>query len=354
MTGISVIIAAFNAAGRIGPTLEHLAAQQVPEGIAWELIVVDNNSTDDTSACARATWERVSSVPLRVAREPEPGVAAARACGVAMARYDLVGFIDDDNWVDPHWVATAVNVMTAHPEAGACGGCNTAHYETEPPSWLPPVAANLAIGPQGTEAGDITDSRGLLWGAGLVVRRQAWLDSGSCGVEPALAGRIGTSLMAGEDSELCLRLRVAGWRLWYDPRLRLTHAIGRSRLTWSYIKRLYRGAGAGTPLLDAYYVAMRHTGAWTLTDRLRWSWPWQALRAAQSVLAMRLQTLGSPEGAPARLAYESMHGRLLSLLRLRGLYSRRIREGVAAVRARGTARSGRLDHVATRDVSHAR
>ena len=51
---------------------------------------------------------------------------------------------------------------------------------------------------------------------------------------------------------------------------------------------------------------------------------------------------------------ESMHGRLLSLLRLRGLYSRRIREGVAAVRARGTARSGRLDHVATRDVSHAR
>lgn len=354
MAGISIVVCSFNGAERLRPTLAHLAALDVPEGTPWELVLVDNNSADGTADVTRDVWQSLTAVPLRILHEPIPGVAAARATGIRAARYDLVGLIDDDNWVDADWVKTALEVMTAHPAAGACGGFNTARYEVTPPAWLPAIASNLAVGGQGTDAGDVTDTRGVLWASGLVLRRQAWLDAHALGVEPALAGRVGASLMSGEDSEMCLRLRLAGWRLYYEPRLRLTHAIGRGRLTWHYIRRLYRGAGACTPFLDGYYVAMRHTGPWTMADALRWSWPWQAFRAAQSALATRLRTTNS-EGASGILDVDSFLGRLGTLLQLRRAYSRRVREVVAAVRAGAPAAASSVGPVGSRqDISHAR
>jgi glycosyltransferase involved in cell wall biosynthesis len=337
--GITILICAYNAVNRLGPTLAHLAAQQGLEGVAWEVLLVDNNSTDGTADVARHAWKDVPGVDLRVVTEITAGIGPARARGLAEARFELVGMVDDDNWLAANWIRTAVDVMQAHPEVGACGGHNEAVYEMPPPPWLPQVAAALAIGPQGARSEDVTESRGLLWGAGLVVRLSAWEQAVRTGMGPRLTGRHGAVLASGEDSELCLLLRAAGWRLWYEPRLMLKHYLPEGRLNWEYLRAVHRGSGGSSAELDGYHLALRHHGPWTFTDRCRWSWPWQALRALQCTLrdpVKRIASLaGALEGDPDVLSLEESTGRFLALLRLRGDYPRRVRE--ITLRARDAA-----------------
>jgi len=97
--GVSVIICCYNSSAKLPATLGRLRSQSDSEAIPWELIVVDNASSDDTVAVARQHWPSGGRVPLRVITETRRGVAYARDAGFAAARYDVVSFIDDDNWV---------------------------------------------------------------------------------------------------------------------------------------------------------------------------------------------------------------------------------------------------------------
>src|SRR5438552_1053990 len=119
--GVSVVVCCHNSAPRLTATLTHLAVQQVHGDLQWEVIVVDNASTDDTAGVAHDAWPR--SLPiLRVVHECALGLAHARSRGLSEARYEIVSFIDDDNWVDPDWVKVLADVMAQHPDIGACGG----------------------------------------------------------------------------------------------------------------------------------------------------------------------------------------------------------------------------------------
>src|SRR5205807_2205897 len=124
-----------------------------------------------------------------------------------------------------------------------------------------------AVGPRQGKPGDVP----LLCGAGLTVRKSALLELEKNGFQTRLVGRQGTALMSNEDSELCLALSLAGWRLWYEPRLRFRHFVPASRLEWSYLRRLVRGTGLSSPGLDPYFCAMkpRRTGAIRLLRKVR-------------------------------------------------------------------------------------
>jgi hypothetical protein len=235
--------------------------------------------------------------------------------------------VDDDNWLAPDWVETAAAVMEEHPEVGALGGLSEGVFETPPPSWLEPFKTLLAIGPHGVAPGDVTERPGLLWGAGLVLRKQAWVRLEQIGFVPALVGRAGGALSTGEDTELCLALRLAGWRLWYEPRLRLQHYMPAGRLTWDYLRRLHRTNGAATVHHDPYYFALRR-GAPDRLAPLRRRWWWQGL-ASIKTLALRPRTLarylgGVPEADALAVQMDTAVARLMALLRLRGAYDRAV------------------------------
>src|SRR5436853_1166376 len=134
--GVSVVICCHNSTERLSPTLAHLAAQQVPEGLDWEVLLIDNMSTDGTADMARSLWPADAGAPLRVVLETQIGTTAARCRGLAEARYEFVTLVDDDNWVCPEWVRIVAEVMQAHPEIGACGGLNEAVCEGEAPPWF--------------------------------------------------------------------------------------------------------------------------------------------------------------------------------------------------------------------------
>ena len=330
-TGVSVIVCCYNSASRLPATLAHLASQRCEGRFPWEVILVDNASTDGTGRIAQELWPQDAPVHLRVVHEARLGLAYARQRGISAARYELLSFVDDDNWVCPNWVQLVWELMSQHPEVGACGGFCLAECELPPPEWFQSFSGMYAVWPREAEPGDVTHTRSL-WGAGLTVQKSALMELEKNGFRTWCVGRQGTALTGCEDTELCLALRLAGWRLWYEPRLRLRHFIPAKRLEWSYLRRLYRGAGLSSPALDAYWCARKRkrTGVTRLLRRVRESWCWQLLSMLGKLGTQPLKlasSLRSPmEGDADVLHLEYQIGQCLGLLEMRRQYDARIRE----------------------------
>ena len=90
------MICSHKGAPRLSATLGHLAVQGAPAGLGWEVLVIDNASTNDTAAVARGAWPSAAPAPLRIVVEPRLGLGHARARGLTEARYEVVSFVDDD------------------------------------------------------------------------------------------------------------------------------------------------------------------------------------------------------------------------------------------------------------------
>ena len=210
------------------------------------------------------------------------------------------------------------------PELGACGGDAAAVPEREPPAWFGRYPHLWAVGRQGDRA---SDDAGHLPGAGLSVRKAAWKQVTAGGFVPMLVGRQGHTASSAEDTELCLALRLAGWRLRYDPRLRLQHFLPAERLTWDYARRVSRGWGLASASLVHYLAAggMRGRGG-----RLRHSWTWWLASTAGRLMVVGLLAQGwRSEGSAMVLRLEVLRGRVRGLLAQRRVWTangRRVRE----------------------------
>lgn len=326
--GVSIAICCHNSAARLPATLVHLASQARNATLPWEVIVVDNASTDDTAIVAVDHWPKEIAVPLVVVHEPRLGKMYAFQTAFRQAVYEFVGFLDDDNWVCGDWVSEVARILSARPDVGACGGQTQAVCESAAPTWFETVAPAYAVGSQGEGAGDVTETPGHLWGAGLSVRRSAWDDLSSRGFVPTLTCRRGKSLSAGGDSEVCYALRIAGWKLWYSPSLMLQHFVPKNRLTWPYARRLHRGFGASRAGLLPYRALLgleKHCRSGRLLHAV---WLREAFYTLRQLLShdradVRALLCGKVGDANVLIAEESL-GYLTELVRQRGRIDRRI------------------------------
>jgi glycosyltransferase involved in cell wall biosynthesis len=327
--GVSIVICCYNSAERLPNTLAHLSTQKVPSDLSWEVIVVDNASTDNTVEVARQHWSKAVRAPLRVVSESRPGVTHARRRGFTEAKYEIVCFVDDDNWVCQEWVSIVSELMTTRPNVGACGGAGEAVSKTDLPWWFEKFQSHYAVGPQSESTGDVTFTRGYLWGAGLAVRKSAWSQLIEKGYQPLLTDREGAALSAGGDTELCFALRLTGWRLWYEPRLKFKHLLPSSRFQWSYLRALYRGFGAAEAVLDAYQFARngglaKRKGRFLQNACLR-----QMIIETKALLRFRgklLRAIWQPlEGDPDVLDIERLAGKIRELWRTRDAYEQHLR-----------------------------
>ncbi len=327
MDGVSIVICCHNSSRRLPQTLQHLLAQEVEDGINWEVIIVDNASTDDTSQAALTSWTSNCPVPLRVVSEPRLGLSHARYRGLAEANYEIISFVDDDNWVCPNWIETVSRVMSQQPKVAVCGGASEALYEEDPPEWFFRYAHFLAIGPQADIAGNVTWTRGCLWGAGLNIRKSAWMRIVDEGFSPLLIDRQGERLSTGGDVELCFALRLAGWQIWYEPSLVLKHFIPHSRLQWSYMRALARSNGRANVWYDPYLFSIKGNPD-RFKGRLGRIWTSRANQALQELLKRRWKAIvrcyPDLEGDVEVLAIEIHLGELLEVLSKRVEYDRSI------------------------------
>lgn len=313
--GVSVIVCCHNAARRLAPTLQHLAAQQVSEEIPWEVLVIDNASSDETAELARsawpAEWPADHRIPLRVIPESRLGLSNARATGLAEARYEYISFVDDDNWVCPGWIETVVQVLDQDSQAAACMGAVEAVFEIEAPSWFEQYQQCFAAsnwGPTPKYMGFMD-----IWGAGLSLRHTAWKKLCSAGFAASLSGRRGARVTSGEDTEICAALTLLGWKLLYDPRLKLKHFMPSGRLNWRYLRRLWRGFGHSSVALDWYRFALEGKPA-TWKVRVARCWAWNLFWAIRPLARSRRALVHGKEGDRDQLYAEKELGRAQALL----------------------------------------
>lgn len=240
----TVAIPTYNGEHRLAEVLEHLRAQAETDSIAWEILVVDNNSQDRTAAVVQA-FQADFPYPIRYCFESRQGASYARQRAVREVNSDLIGFLDDDNLPDQQWVAAAYQFAQAHPQIGAYGSRITAAFEGEPPPHFKRIAPFLAIVERGSQPHLYEPQKKLLPpSAGLVIRKQAWLTS-----VPAetLLNRLGLKRSDGndcsEDIEALSYMRLSGWEIWHNPAMQIRHKIPAWRLERSYLLPLFRSIG---------------------------------------------------------------------------------------------------------------
>ena len=249
--GVTVIIPTYNGRGRIGSVLDALGASETP-GVPWEVIVVDNASTDGLAEWIQASKKRYVWPDLRVVYEGKPGLTAAVAAGMAEARYGVIAKLDDDNLPPPDWVKSVAQFMSENPAAGIAGGGTEPHFETAPDDWMIPLFPKLAVGLGAAEQ----RQEKTVWGAGMVIRKELYEQLHACGFQPLLSGRSGAALSSGEDSELCYAARLAGAEVWHVPALAVKHCIPATRLSQDYFARLMDGFGRADPVLEVYRIEL--------------------------------------------------------------------------------------------------
>lgn len=236
----TVAIATYNGASRIAEVLDCLRWQLQIENIRWEVIVVDNNSTDDTATVIKNYQKQWPA--LRYAFEPMQGAGYARQKAVRMASSPLIGFLDDDNLPSLLWVKAAYQFAQDHPRAGVIGSRIRGQFECETPVNFERIAPFLALIDRGNQPLIYEPHKKVLPpGAGMVVRRAAWLEN--LPEKPVLGGRTQHSMLTGEDLEAVLHIQQAGWEVWYNPAMTVEHKIPPQRLTRRYLISLMQGIG---------------------------------------------------------------------------------------------------------------
>ncbi|MBS0660581.1 MAG: glycosyltransferase [Verrucomicrobia bacterium] len=227
---VTVAIPTYNRAAILRQTLATLARQDFPPA-EWELLVIDNASTDDTPA---AVAEFAGSVPPpRYLREPAQGLNHARNRAIAEARGEVLIFGDDDILVRPDWVRQMSAPLLADLTArrlGALGGEVIPVFPEGMPeyvrTWHRPLRFRADLGPVGDRSSPM--------GANLAFRRAVFAEHGLFRTD---LDRKGGSLLSGGDSEMIARLRRAGLEIWFAPAAEVQHQMPATRTAFRYVAR---------------------------------------------------------------------------------------------------------------------
>jgi glycosyltransferase involved in cell wall biosynthesis len=228
----SVIVCTYNRSASLKRTLRSLQAQVVGDGVDWEVLIVDNNSKDDTRSVVEgfgATFSR-----LRYCYEPTQGLSFARNHGLAQASGNILLFTDDDVTPEPDWLRRILDGM-ARSGCDACGGYIAPLWESPPPAWLTDrFHGFLAIKAERTDTYEIVDGLPLPFGANMAFRREVFA---RFGVFDVTRGRRGDILASGEDGELFARILAGGCKVMYFGNAQVHHAVEGFRLTKRYFRR---------------------------------------------------------------------------------------------------------------------
>jgi glycosyltransferase involved in cell wall biosynthesis len=236
---VSVVLPTYNRAANLRRALASVLDQRTSSR-RYEVIVVDNNSSDDTRAeVDRAIAE---GAPVRYVLERNQGVSYARNAGIAAARAPLVAFVDDDVCVDADWIETICRTFEQHPELDCVGGKVLPKWEGPPPAWLTRDHwAPLALLDFGETSRSINAGNQLcLLTANFACRRET-LDR--VGLFRTELQRVRDGIGSMEDHEWQMRFWAAGRQAMYVSELRAVTDVPLQRMTRAYHRRWHSGHG---------------------------------------------------------------------------------------------------------------
>jgi glycosyltransferase involved in cell wall biosynthesis len=271
--GVSVIICCYNSASRLPETLRYLSLQKVPANIEWEVVIVNNASTDNTVEIAAIEWKKheKTGVHLRIIDQNIPGLSFAREKGVEESNYEYLIFCDDDNWLFENYIANAFSLAKNWSSAGIIGGSGLPQPEINPPDWFTKYSSYYATGCQSDSNGIMTGIHPYVYGAGMVVKKSVLTKLNEIGFVPLASDRKGEQLSSGGDVELCYAATLTGYNIVFDDSLKFSHFIPKSRLTEQYLLNLVYQFGYCDIVHRPYYwlfnpdlPKIKKTVLWTL------------------------------------------------------------------------------------------
>jgi glucosyl-dolichyl phosphate glucuronosyltransferase len=273
---ISVVVCTRNRAEPLRAFLNSVANLEAPADTAWEIVIVDNGSSDATPEVIAAFADRL---PVRTVREETPGLSNARNAGVEAARGRYICWTDDDVELDPRWLSAYADAFRKRPDAAVFGGRIVPVLLPPTPRWFRrlshswPITDILALRDFGQSDVPIDFERGHVpWGANFAVRTE---DQRRFRYDPRL-GVSPQQRRSGEETQLIyelIRSGACGWwlpdpvvRHLYPPQRQTRryfydhfYAIGE---TWAYLEGAYghhymNRDGSGSKLLSKPVEALR-------------------------------------------------------------------------------------------------
>lgn len=266
---VSVIIPSRNRAEALKASLESLQRQTLPAD-GFEIIVVDNGSTDHTEAVARTF---AASLQLIYTRKEEPGLHVGRHEGLRLARSDLLIFADDDIEAEPTWLE-AISTAFDDPAVAMVGGNNYPAFEEEPPAWLQRLWERPVYKGRALDTLSVLDfghgrfeiDPGYVWGCNFSIRRDILLRAG--GFHPDGVPKERLRYRGDGETHVSNYVRGSGLKAGFDSRASVHHSVSRERMTKDYFCRRYYAQGVS----DSYSACRAAGGVPQYQHRLRlWS-----------------------------------------------------------------------------------
>jgi len=237
---LSVVICTHNRATKLTSALEHLQSLVAPGDISWEIVVVDNGSTDNTPAIIAAVAAR-TGLPIRYVYEGHPGLGAARNAGTSESTGEIIAFTDDDVFPAVDWLNAIVSEFRRDAELAGLGGRVELHNLLDYP---------VSIRTR-TDRFQLSGTGDLMWGipgCNMAFRRKALLAVG--GFDPDFGA--GAMLQSAEDMEFIFRALKHGLKLVYCPNVLASHDHGRR--TQAQVDALFKSYVVGRGAMYAKHI----------------------------------------------------------------------------------------------------
>ena len=225
---ISVIICTYNREKYIYNVLKSVADNDYPHD-QYEIVLVNNNSTDSTESECRRFQSDYPNIPFRYCIETNQGLSYARNCGIRQSSGDLLAYVDDDATVNKEYLRTYADFFASHPNAVAAGGPILPVYETEEPAWMSHYTRQLITGKLYLGDKQREFPRGAFPGGGNACYRKSVFDT--VGLFNVELGRKGNSLIGAEEKDLFDKMTTNGMHFFYLPNAILYHIIPPHKLT---------------------------------------------------------------------------------------------------------------------------
>jgi len=236
---VTVAICTWNRALLLRKTLEQFLQTESPTGAQWHLIVVDNNSSDDTASIVDSFQGKL---PIEYALERKQGLSHARNHAISLAESDYLLFTDDDVLVARDWLVRYVEAFRRFPDLVYAGGTINPWYAEVPPAWVTDgidlLEGPFAIRQFGPEARELMPHEEI-FGANMAYRtdllRRYQFD--------VTLGHQGSNIVLGEENDMAMRLKRDGHKGYWVGNASVQHFIPVERLTEAYIRKYFRGYG---------------------------------------------------------------------------------------------------------------
>ena len=243
---LSVIVPTFNRASSLKLAIKSFCSQNfLPK--QFEIIVVDNGSTDNTKQVTEAAVTTYPSHQIRYILEPEPGLLSGRHRGALQANGNILIFVDDDIEADVNWLQ-AIEESFADPSVKLVGGRNLPNYEVEPPEWLEffwdnhshgRVCGYLSLLDFGDQSCEIDAN--YVWGLNFSIRRKALFELG--GFHPDCVTKHLQHFQGDGETGLTQKAAELGYKAIYQPKALVLHQVTKERMTYEYFDKrcFYQG-----------------------------------------------------------------------------------------------------------------